>query len=138
MTIAPIMSPSSLTNTNPAQTPAPTKTLGQADFLKLLVTQMTSQDPMNPMKDTDFVSQMASFSALEENQTMEGDMAALQANSLLGRTVSLNTTNASPVSGVVSAVQIVAGKPQIVVNGQSYSLSQLSGILPTPSPITNP
>ena len=52
----------------------PIQTLGQNDFLKLLVTQMTSQDPLNPQKDTDFIAQMAQFSSLEQSKTMASDV----------------------------------------------------------------
>lgn len=116
----------------------PTQVLGQDDFLKLLVAQMTSQDPLSPQKDTEFISQMASFTSLEQTKTMQKDMAqmrgdqqVLQANSLLGRTVIVQADKATKVAGQVSAVQIEAGKPMVVVNGQSYDLSQVLTITPT-------
>ena len=116
----------------------PTQVLGQNDFLKLLVAQMTSQDPLSPQKDTEFIAQMASFTSLEQAKTMSADMAQmrgdqqiLQANSLLGRTVTIKADGATTVAGQVSAVQIGAGKPMVVVNGQSYDLSQVLTITPT-------
>lgn len=115
------------------------RTLGQDDFLKLLVTQMTSQDPLNPQKDTDFVAQMAQFSALEQTRSMTSSIAGmrqeqeiLQANDLIGRTVALQKDKSTVVSGVVSTVKIEAGTPKVVVNGQSYDLSQVITIAPTP------
>lgn len=117
----------------------PIQTLGQNDFLKLLVTQMTSQDPMNPQKDTDFIAQMAQFSSLEQAKTMQADIAGLrnqqqllQANALLGQTVGLQVNEDTVAAGVVSAVQIVAGTPKIVVGGTSYDLGQVITITPTP------
>lgn len=116
----------------------PIQTLGQNDFLKLLVTQMTSQDPLNPQKDTDFIAQMAQFSALEQSKTMQVDIAGLrsqqqllQASALLGQTVELQVNQGTTATGVVSAVQIVAGTPKIVVGGTSYDLSQVLTITPT-------
>ena len=40
--------------------------LGKDQFLKLFVAQLQHQDPMNPMQDTEFMGQMASFSTLEQ------------------------------------------------------------------------
>jgi flagellar basal-body rod modification protein FlgD len=122
-----------------ATTPVlPQQTLGQADFLKLLVTQMTSQDPLNPQSGTDFVAQMAQFSTLQSSQVMQSDMATLQANSLIGRTVSVTSAGSPQTAGVVSAVQIQSGTPQVVVNGQTYDLSDIVAIVPTPITTTTP
>lgn len=119
-------------------TRTPQKTLGQEDFLKLLVAQMTSQDPLNPKADLDSIAQMAQFSALEQTKTLQSELAALrsdqrllQANALLGRTVALQADAETIVAGIVDAVRIEAGTPQIVVNGQSYDLSQLVSVTPT-------
>jgi flagellar basal-body rod modification protein FlgD len=113
-----------------SQSSNPSQTLNQQDFLQLLVTQMTSQDPLSPESDTDMAAQMAQFSSLQASQNTEQDVEGLQANSLLGQTVNVNSTGA-PQSGVVSSVQFQAGsEPQIIVNGQPYSLSQLSAIFP--------
>ena len=109
------------------------QSLDQADFLKLLVTQMTSQDPLNPQSDTAFAAQLAQFSALQEAQNTETDLQGLQSNSLIGRTVTVNGTGGTQASGVVSAVQVSSGIPQIVVNNQPYALSQLSAIQPAPT-----
>lgn len=119
-------------------TPTGSSTLNQADFLKLLVTQMTSQDPLNPQSDTAFAAQLAQFSALQQSQTMTTDMQALQANSLIGRTVSVTsaTNNGQGATGVVSAVEISSGTPELLVNGQLYGLSQIASILPTATPTT--
>lgn len=117
----------------------PKQTLGQEDFLKLLVAQMSAQDPLNPQKDTDFIAQMASFSTLEQSKAMQADLAGLradqqilQANALLGRLVVLQSGDGSEVVGEVSAVQVDSGKVNIVVGKNSYELGQLSAIVPMP------
>ncbi len=108
-------------------------TLNQADFLQLLVTQMTSQDPLNPESDTDFAAQLAQFSSLQEATTMAGSMSTMQASSLIGSTVSVEsaTNSADETTGVVTAVDMSSGQPEIQVNGTLYALSQVLSISPT-------
>jgi flagellar basal-body rod modification protein FlgD len=120
-----------------AATRTPTKTLGQEDFLKLLVKQLSTQDPLNPMKDTDFIGQMSQFSALQQAKdtytainTMTQGQQVAQANALLGRGVELQVDKDTTASGIVSEVKIVSGVPTIVVNGKDYSLSQVNSVKP--------
>jgi len=117
---------------DPAQTAAAAnQTLTQANFLQLLVTQMSSQDPLNPQSDTEFAAQLAQFSALQQSQAMQQNMAILQANSMIGELVTVSPAGTSaPVVGQVSGVQIQSGTPVLVVNGQPYSLSQVTAIAP--------
>jgi len=116
----------------------PVKTLDQQDFLKLLVAQMTQQDPLNPKSDLEMIPQMVSFTQLEQSKSMQSDIASLraeqqllQANSLLGRTVVIQDGSATGVTGQVTAVQLVEGTPKLVVNGRRYDLADLSSITPT-------
>ena len=118
----------------------PVQTLGQDDFLKLLVAQLSAQDPMNPQKDTEFIAQMAQFSALEQTRTMQSDISGLrseqqtaQATSMIGRTVSLQESSGVITTGVISGLSLQTGTPQIIVNGKPYALSQLLGVT-APSP----
>ena len=122
-----------LTPSPASQSTNPSSTLTQANFLQLLVTQMTSQDPLSPVSNTDMAAQMAQFSALQTAQATDGDVKVLQANTLLGRTVTVNVTGGSQASGQVSSVQFQAGTPQIVVNGLTYALNQITSISPVQS-----
>src|SRR5262245_6413804 len=115
----------------------PVKTLDQQDFLKLLVAQMTQQDPLNPKTDLEMIPQMVSFTQLEQSKSMQKDIASLradqrllQANSLLGRTVEIQDGTAPAVSGQVTAVQMEEGTPKLVVNGHPYDLSNVLSITP--------
>ncbi len=117
-------------------------TLNQQDFLKLLVTQMSQQDPMNPESNLDFSAQLAQFSTLQQTTAMQTGITQLgtqqqflQANDLIGRTVKLQNADQTTASGVVSGVQLAGGTPQIVVNGQNYNLSQVLAVASGSTPL---
>jgi flagellar basal-body rod modification protein FlgD len=121
-----------MTTAATASTSNPNATLTQADFLQLLVTQMTQQDPLNPESDTDFAAQLAQFSSLQQASNMAGSMANMQATSLIGSTVNVaSSTGSTQSTGIVSGIQMSGGTPQIEVNGQLYDLSQVLTISPT-------
>ena len=116
-------------------TSAVSKALTEQDFLNLLVKQMTSQDPMNPMTNQDMLSQMVQFSTLQGNTTMQSTLAGLQnaqalleADSMIGQQVNLQVDKSTTAQGVVSGVDLSSGTPQIVVNGQSYDLGKVQTI----------
>src|SRR5208337_1162074 len=102
--------------------------LDKNDFLKILITQLSHQDPTQPMDDKAFIAQMAQFSSLEQMTNMSEGMAKVanliaksQAVSLLGNAVDV-ANGGETVSGVVEAV--TGGDfPQILVNGQYYDSS---------------
>jgi flagellar basal-body rod modification protein FlgD len=121
-----------------ASTMNPSQSLNQADFLNLLVTQMSSQDPLNPESDTDFAAQLAQFSSLQETQTMATELQTIEANGLIGQTVLLiPSSGGAQVAGVVTAVQIASGVPEVMVNGQAYTLSQIAAVTSTPTSTTS-
>jgi flagellar basal-body rod modification protein FlgD len=115
--------------------PGAQQTLTQNNFLQLLVSQMENQDPLNPQSDTEMAAQMAQFTSLQQSSAMSGSLAMLQANSLIGSTVTLQATPQTTASGVVTSVQAGGtssnGVPQILVNGTPYNLSQILTITPT-------
>ena len=87
------------------------QTLGKDDFLKLLVTQLQHQDPMNPMDDKDFMGQMAQFSSLEQITNMSSALQRMdysnqlsQSVGLIGRTVTYAQQDGTLASGVASSV----------------------------------
>jgi flagellar basal-body rod modification protein FlgD len=111
------------------------QTLTQNNFLQLLVTQMENQDPMNPQSDTDMAAQMAQFTSLTQSSAMSASLSLLQANSLIGSTVSVTTdSKGDTTSGVVQSVRTGAasssGNPEIIINGTAYELSSVISVTP--------
>jgi flagellar basal-body rod modification protein FlgD len=104
---------------------APQQSLGKDDFLKLLITQLSYQDPTAPMENKEFIAQMAQFSTLEQITGMAGDFAKLtqmltasEASYALGRSVDI-TDGEHVIQGTVNAVTR-GQKPEVLVNGVSY------------------
>jgi flagellar basal-body rod modification protein FlgD len=109
----------------------PQQNLGKDDFLKLLITQLSYQDPTAPMEDKEFIAQMAQFSTLDQMTSMAGDFARLtnmlagsEAAAALGKSVELYEGE-NVVQGTVKAVTRGADAPQILVNGNYYSWEQV-------------
>ncbi|GHU29363.1 flagellar hook assembly protein FlgD [Spirochaetia bacterium] len=111
----------------------PQQSLGKDDFLKILITQLSYQDPTAPMEDREFIAQMAQFSSLEQMTSMAGDFAKLQtmfagseAVSALGKQVEI-VKGEQVIAGTVDAVTRGAA-PEILVNGQYYLWEQVSKV----------
>jgi len=75
-TTYPISSATSASSNSDTSARVPQKSLGQADFLKLLTTQLAHQDPSKPMDDASFIAQMAQFSTLQIIFSREQDGAS--------------------------------------------------------------
>jgi len=143
----------------PAQT-GQNSQLGATAFLSLLTTELQNQDPLSPMDDTQSVTQLAQFQALQSQINMtdsfkgfQSNFAISQAASLIGMTVAVNTPNGaggtSTQTGVVTGVQVVNGVPEIAFsnNGQVvtdgngnpllFQLNQITAIVPSGSSSSN-
>jgi flagellar basal-body rod modification protein FlgD len=132
---------------------APVSSTSQSAFgldfqslLQIILTQLTYQDPLKPLDNFQFVSQLAQFSQLEQSQTLNNSITSLlsaqattQATGLLGKTIDFTTTGStsttsSTASGVVNAVALSSGTPTVTVkmaDGSTISnitISQISQI----------
>lgn len=105
------------------------------DFLKLLVTQLQHQDPMNPMQDREFITQLAQFNALEEMQKLNTNFAALQASndvqlaaSLLGKTVEYQDALGETQTGEVKEVGWQSGTPKLTIDDKEVELTNIVSV----------
>lgn len=114
--------------------------LGQEDFMKILLTLLTYQDPLKPMDNQQFMAQMAQFTSLEQTQqlnqkmaTLISNQAALQSVGLIGRTVDINTGGSS-LTGTVASLSLAGDSPSITVRTssgatlQNIALSQITAV----------
>lgn len=110
--------------------------LDMGDFLNLLVAQMTNQDSMNPMENTEFVAQLAQFSSLQAMSTMTQISEQTQATSLIGKTVVMAKINDKgeliKKEGKVDRVTIHSGKSNIFIGEAEYEMSNLMEIKADP------
>lgn len=122
-------------------------TLGQDDFMKILVAQLRHQDPMQPMQDRDFIAQMAQFSNVEQTMKMANELQMLRQSlgisaDLIGKYVSWFDMNESGTgivtkSGTVEAITFNDGKQFVIVDGFMISIDEITMIAQSEDTITN-
>ena len=106
--------------------------IGMQDFLKILLTQLTYQDPLKPMDNQEFMAQMAQFSALGQSQQLNDKLSALlstqaslQSVGLIGRTVDI-TTDSGSLTGTVVSLSLARDTPALSI--RTTSGTTLSGV----------
>ena len=113
-----------------------TNNLDKDDFLNLLVAQMKYQDPLEPQSNTEYVSQLATFTQVEATENMANTAENVQANNLIGKTVIMRPTNSvtgetSDGMGVVDYVMKEGSNVYLSVNGALYNLDDLYTVADT-------
>lgn len=107
--------------------------LGKEEFLKLLVTQMQYQDPLEPNKDTDYISQLAQFSSLEQMQNLNTTMSNSAALGYVGQTVKVShedsSGNVNEVRGEVEFVKVQNGTAYVSIDGRLYKADEVIEVL---------
>jgi flagellar basal-body rod modification protein FlgD len=110
------------------------QSLGKDDFLELLITQLRHQDPTSPMKDKEFIAQMAQFSSLEQMTNLSSSFKELSSTlnrgnalNLLGRQVTVREGD-TRIQGVVKEVTGTTN-PQLRVGDKLYEYSQVESVM---------
>lgn len=107
-------------------------TLQMEDFLQLLTSQISNQDPLEPMKDTEFISQMANIASLEQMQQFSKGFESfanshqeMVAQAYLGRDVEVKS-GSNTIKGVVDSVERSNENGiSVLVNGKAYSPDEI-------------
>lgn len=133
-------------DTSSTTTKAPKTILDKDDFLKLLIAELKYQDPLEPMKDKEFISQMATFSSLEQMKNLNTGFEKLatnindflipalmiqQSTNLVGREINYQdpeTDEAKLLKGVVSSVIFKNGTAYCIINGKEVDMKYVAGI----------
>ncbi len=107
--------------------------LSMEDLLRVMMTELTYQNPLKPVENKDFMTQIAQFSSLETSQRLNQNLEKLlslqsvnQSVGLLGKTVSVSTASGS-ISGTVTALSLANGDPLLTIK-VSGSEQTIAGI----------
>lgn len=120
-------------------TSAPKEELGKDAFLQLLVAQMKYQDPLEPLKNEDFIAQLAQFNSLEQMMNLNESFEQMltmqtlaQASSFIGKQVGWYNEDGTAGEGVVDAVEVLSGTPQLIVGDKLIDVSSVFAISKPP------
>ncbi|HEY2421090.1 MAG TPA: flagellar hook assembly protein FlgD [Neobacillus sp.] len=109
--------------------------LGKDDFLRILTTQLSHQDPSSPLQDKDFIAQMATFSSLEQMTNLNSAFSKFANNQMsqyaatIGKEISWTPQGSiSPLSGVVNGVTTQNGSYYFMVGNEKVPMEQVTEI----------
>lgn len=102
----------------------------------LLLAQLKNQDPLKPMEDREFITQLAQFNLLEETQKMNENLIAMmymdqftQSSALIGKTVTATNPNTGDtITGTVSEVSFKNGIAELLINGTEVPLENVLNV----------
>jgi flagellar basal-body rod modification protein FlgD len=109
---------------------------GSNEFMQMLMTQLTHQNPLEPMKDADMMNQYAQLNSLSELQSIKSNITTMAATnltgyaaSLIGKTVKAEDTSGNSISGVVDSVSLQDGNIQLHIGKLTVPLGNVSEII---------
>lgn len=133
--------PTTVSNVNKT---AGSSALSMDDFFTLLTAQLSNQDMSNPVKDNEFISQMAQFSMVQALADLNKMSATSYSVGLIGKEATLASLNQDGVmqsfKGIVEGVTLYNGKSEVIVGGVKYPISSVmevrTPIITIPDPAT--
>lgn len=128
-----IVDTSASSNSLSADKKTSNSSLDKEAFLQLLVAQMKYQDPLEPTSNTEYISQLATFSSLEEMQNLNATMTSTHASNLVGKDVIMRVTgktgDTSFVAGRVDYIERENGKTYVSIDGSLYNVDDLYQVI---------
>ena len=95
--------------------------------------QLKYQDPLEPTSNTEYISQYATFSQVEQMQNMSATLELSRASSMVGKQVLIQTTdsagNTKEVQGMVEYVKYENNKAYVSIDGTLYSIDDVSAVI---------
>jgi len=117
------------TPTASATSPISNTTLNQSDLIKLFLTELQYQDPMDPVNNEQFLAQLAQFATLQTSEDTDTNMqnlvfmnSASQSLSLLSKDVEMVDAQGNTVDGTITAIQFSTSGPLLTVTASDGSV----------------
>ncbi|WEK59955.1 MAG: flagellar hook capping FlgD N-terminal domain-containing protein [Candidatus Microbacterium colombiense] len=144
MTVDAVSAPSSIYTGGTSDPAARKQVLDGEVFLKLLVTQLTHQDPSSPMNTNEMISQTTQLAMMEQLTTLaDNGVEAFALNmrqaatALIGQEASYKDADGTTASGIVTKVSFDGPIPQVTIGGKTIALDAITGITSTSTPAAN-
>jgi flagellar basal-body rod modification protein FlgD len=147
-TVGDINSATLSNTTNSSSSNTGLSTLTSSDFMQLMITQLSNQDPLNPTDSNEMLGQISQISTLQSNTQMTQSLASLTlqqsigaGSNLVGKTITGASTAGPTVTGTVAGVQVNNGSVYLGIvdsagNQSTVPMSNVTQILDTNSPTT--
>jgi flagellar basal-body rod modification protein FlgD len=108
------------------------------DFIRMMVTQLQNQDPLEPAKNEQLLAQMSQIGQLQASQDLQSSLKSLvlqnnlgAASSLIGKMVEGQDESGQAIAGLVTSVRLEGQNVLLELdNGKAMSLSRLTSIAP--------
>src|SRR5688572_15798862 len=106
------------------------------DFIKMMITQLQNQDPLEPAKNQELLAQMSQIGQLESATSLQESLKGLvlqnsigSASSLIGKTVEGLDANNDDVTGLVNSIRVSGDKVHLELdNGKTLELGRVTSI----------
>lgn len=126
---------SAVQNSSTAQSSSSSGAIDKDGFLKILVAELKNQDPSNSQDNTQYIAQMAQFSALEQMENLNEGLQNLSTNikfqegsSMIGKNATIAAGDGQYITGLISGVKLTDGAVKVVSGGNEYDIDDVTGL----------